>query len=256
VAAPPAPAASLRADVVVVGSGAGGSAVAGELARAGRSVLLVEAGPQLDVRPGWNMRNEFAPESDGFAEFVEGSVGFHGGVADGFEDAPGARVVHAVGGMLSHWTNNCPEQHAELERTPAIPADEWDAAMARARSLLPVAADLARGGVVQEWLRARLGDVVSTRLERPVQDMPVAARRTERGIVYAGADGLLHGPGDELPPGLRILPELVARELVVRGGRAVAVLRPSRSGSRSATSSAGTRRSTASGSACPSFLGA
>ena len=38
----------LEADVVVVGSGAGGGAVAAELARAGRSVLIVEAGPFVD----------------------------------------------------------------------------------------------------------------------------------------------------------------------------------------------------------------
>ena len=38
----------LRADVVVVGSGAGGGVVAAELARAGRDVIVVEAGPFVD----------------------------------------------------------------------------------------------------------------------------------------------------------------------------------------------------------------
>jgi choline dehydrogenase-like flavoprotein len=46
--APQDDAVELEADVVVVGSGAGGGVVAAELARAGRSVLVVEAGPFVD----------------------------------------------------------------------------------------------------------------------------------------------------------------------------------------------------------------
>jgi choline dehydrogenase-like flavoprotein len=44
----PAESLTLEADVVVVGSGAGGGVVAAELSRAGRSVVVVEAGPFLD----------------------------------------------------------------------------------------------------------------------------------------------------------------------------------------------------------------
>nr|MBA2719904.1 GMC family oxidoreductase [Chloroflexota bacterium] len=39
---------TLEADVVIVGSGAGGGVIAAELTRAGRSVIVVEAGPFLD----------------------------------------------------------------------------------------------------------------------------------------------------------------------------------------------------------------
>ncbi|HXG25330.1 MAG TPA: GMC family oxidoreductase N-terminal domain-containing protein [Candidatus Binatia bacterium] len=45
---PHAEALMLEADVIVVGSGAGGGVVAAELARAGRRVLVIEAGPYVD----------------------------------------------------------------------------------------------------------------------------------------------------------------------------------------------------------------
>jgi len=41
---------SLRADVVVVGSGAGGAVAAYELAKSGRSVIVLEAGRYVRAR--------------------------------------------------------------------------------------------------------------------------------------------------------------------------------------------------------------
>ena len=46
----------LETDIVVVGSGAGGAAIAGELGRNGRTTLIVEAGPKRTDPPGSHVR--------------------------------------------------------------------------------------------------------------------------------------------------------------------------------------------------------
>ena len=48
----------VRADVVVVGAGAGGSMIARELARAGRDVLVLEEGPDMPPRAMTQLEDE------------------------------------------------------------------------------------------------------------------------------------------------------------------------------------------------------
>src|SRR5689334_79199 len=50
-----------QADIVVVGSGVAGALVAYELARAGKSVLMLEAGPRL---PRWEIVERFRNQAD------------------------------------------------------------------------------------------------------------------------------------------------------------------------------------------------
>ncbi|MGH0034711.1 MAG: GMC family oxidoreductase N-terminal domain-containing protein [Myxococcota bacterium] len=52
---------ALRAEVVVIGSGAGGAPVAARLAEAGRDVVLVEAGPHLTSRDFTGVEGEMVP---------------------------------------------------------------------------------------------------------------------------------------------------------------------------------------------------
>jgi len=223
----------LSADVVVVGSGAGGAAVAGELARRGVSVVLVEAGPQLTERPGASGRNRFPSEDDlpGFVDWYQNeSLVFHawGEPLDGL---PGARVAHAVGGMLTHWTNNCPDPHPTLERVPCVDPESWSALLDRARALLHISVDLVRDGVRQRRLLERLSRVLPSQPdERPVQALPIAARRSEEGLpVFSGADGLLLGSADEFPGSLRILDDTVAQRLEHAGSTVTGVTAYSRS---------------------------
>lgn len=213
------------ADVVVVGSGAGGAAVAGELARRGLSVLVVEAGPQLSDRPGWNLRNEFPREDQlpRFGAFVDESLGAQSNAPAGPPGLPGAVASHAVGGMMVHWTNHCPEQHPTLERPDYIPAADWDGLLARARSLLHVRTDVFGAGLRQRRLLERLGAALDLAPDRPVQSMPLAARRAGGRLRYAGADDLLRGDAPAEPDGLRLLPRTIARRLHCAGDRVTVV---------------------------------
>jgi choline dehydrogenase-like flavoprotein len=59
--AAPATGQTLRAQVVVIGSGAGGAPVAAALAEAGRDVVLLEAGPHLRARDFTGVEGEMVP---------------------------------------------------------------------------------------------------------------------------------------------------------------------------------------------------
>src|SRR5205814_490880 len=85
----------------------------------------------------------------------------------------GAKVTHALGGMLVHWTNNCPEPHRN-ERQACIPAEDWPALLDRARARLRVSDATGERGVLQARLLARLGGVLPS--ARPMPVAAVAAR--------------------------------------------------------------------------------
>lgn len=215
------------ASVVVVGAGAGGCAVAGELARGGLDVLLVEAGPRLTPRLGQSLRNDFLAEDDQerYASLLEQTLVPHAGEHTPIAALPGQRGVHAVGGMLIAWTNNCPEPHPALERESAVSADQWRPLLERARRILCVSILDDGVGIRQQRIIARLQEMFSDLpAGRAVQAMPVAAKlRAGRVRRWSGADTLLYGEADCLPNSLRVVDSHVARRLLHRAGRVTAV---------------------------------
>ena len=66
----------LKTDVLVIGSGPVGCTFARKLVKAGKSVLLIDAGSQLSDRPGWHLKNTFIFQRDTnrFTGVIEGHL--------------------------------------------------------------------------------------------------------------------------------------------------------------------------------------
>lgn len=216
--------------VLVIGSGAGGAAVAGELMRRGKEVLMVEAGPRKTDPLGSHIRNR-DPSEAGLPRFNE-SLGealvfASNGAGEGpaFKDL---KVIHSVGGMFSFWTCNCPTPHP-AERAPWIAEGEWETLLDRARGLLGVSYDLGAGGVRQERLIHRTAEVALKREEgRGVQRMPVAAKDEGGRLKFASCDNLL--PAAARDNAQFLLTGCVCTAILHKGGRARGALLRSASG--------------------------
>lgn len=220
--------AGVETQVVVIGSGAGGAAVAGELCRHGISTIVAEAGPQRTWPFGSHVRNR-DPTEQGLLQYndaLNGALTFPSGGAGSGSAFKDFKVIHAVGGMLSYWTCNCPTPHV-AERAPWISNVEWESILDRARTLLGVGSDLGRGSVRQQRLIERVTEVV-VREEpgRQVQPMPVAARRQGKEIRFASIDNLLRVESESNGPTLH--QNLICRHILHRGGRATGIIARSR----------------------------
>ncbi|KUL42769.1 pyranose oxidase [Streptomyces regalis] len=138
-------------DTLIIGSGPVGCAFARKLVKAGKKVLMIEAGAQLSQNYGEHLKNSFLYQRnvDLFASVIRGhlhplSVSTRNDPmvtldASSYrydpEDYPGfilnnqnpeqrerdnlgaAATTYAVGGMATHWTCALPEFHPSLERS-------------------------------------------------------------------------------------------------------------------------------------------
>jgi choline dehydrogenase-like flavoprotein len=109
----------MKADLVVVGAGAGGAMVAREAARAGVSVILVEEGPRLATRDFTQREDEMIPrlfQDGGARTTVDGAITVLQG--------------RGVGGSTVHNTNLC-------KRAPDEVLESWKLDGWRPKDLAP-----------------------------------------------------------------------------------------------------------------------
>lgn len=218
-----------HADAVVVGSGAGGSTVAGSLARKGFRVVLVEAGPQRTKPGGSHVRNADPGETGGeaHAAAINANLVFPSGAETAIPGLSGYKVGHGVGGSLAMWTNNCPRPHRD-ELPAWDKAEEWEAYLDRAYALLQVSADVFVHGVrSRRLLEATRRAVGVLPRGREVQMMPVAARWEQGRLHFASASDLL---GDPPPSTLTLHPNLIVHAILHDGARTTGVAAHPRDG--------------------------
>ena len=205
---------SRRADVVVVGSGAGGAAVAGELARKGVRVVLIEAGATGTGEHGRN-RNSTPAGTPDFAGYLAGVLAPLNRAVAPPARLPGLVGIHGVGGMLVGWTHNSPapdwwELPAWLER------GRWDKLIARGCELMHVGTAIStqddRYPAFQEAVAHRVGALPAG---REVQPMPIAAQaRRSGGWRFSSADDLLAGAQQNID----LVTDHVVRSVIHRPG--------------------------------------
>ena len=212
---------TVDADVLVVGSGAGGGVVARDLARAGRSVLVLEAGPLVDeasMPTGELEAYDRLYLNHGFTTTWDGSVTFLAGGAVG-------------GGTLVNWMT-CIDSPAamrtEWARDHGI--DGWDEApaledVAAIENELGVA-EVAAAGTKDAVLLSGAASLgwESARVRRNAVDCTDCGScgfGCRRGTKQSGIRAHL---ADAWSAGARVVPNVaVGRVVIGPGGRVVAV---------------------------------
>lgn len=143
-------------DVLVVGSGPLGVALAGRVSRAGMSVLVLEQGPAGTSPPGSHLRNAEPYQSDPDAFLQEAVRRCHFFDPQAPEAGlPGASTSALVGGQGALWTNNCP-RIPEFQRWAPPDPDEWVRLDEQAEQVLGVVEDPFAGSLRQQAVRERL----------------------------------------------------------------------------------------------------
>ncbi|MFZ0217403.1 MAG: pyranose oxidase [Candidatus Dormiibacterota bacterium] len=222
---------TISTDVLVVGSGPIGSAVARRLVEGGRHVLMIDAGPKLSERPGAHLKNAYLYQRnlDLFADIIRGHLHLvsvppdprpeitldpgafmfdpkrYGGFVQNTQNPDqdprtnldAAAVTYGVGGMATHWTCAIPRHHPTVERHGFLSDQQWDELYTEAEQLLNLHTDVfehsVRHQIVRDALRQEYPELTEP---YHVQNLPLAVERRQDNpnfVHWSGADTVL-GP--------------------------------------------------------------
>jgi pyranose oxidase len=233
----------LEVDVLIVGSGPVGCTFARKLVEAGRKVYMIDAGATLSDRPGSHLKNSFLYQRnvDPFSSVIRGHLHilsvstnrqsvvtldpaafsfdlnqYKGFVINNqnpnqedYDNLGMAAATYAVGGMATHWTCACPEQHP-IERTDIISNNEWNVLYEEAKKLLNVSTkeydNSIRHNVVLKALKDEYEELPEAYAP---QSLPLAVERRQDNdelVTWSGSDTVLgeamlkKDPLSKLPP--------------------------------------------------------
>lgn len=184
------------ADVLVVGSGPLGAAVARRLAEHGRSVLILEQGPAITDPPGSHVRNapRFQTDPDAYLKIATEHLAYFDSAAPR-DCMPGAAVTNVRGGQGTIWTNLCPRGDAPWD---ALTAAEWDMYYGVAEKYLGVQHEWFETSIRQQRIRTKLSPHLSAE-GRSIATLPVAAQPAADGYLHFAAPyDILNGSAEAL----------------------------------------------------------
>jgi choline dehydrogenase-like flavoprotein len=172
------------AEVLVVGSGPLGAALARRVAERGRTVLILEQGPAISDPAGSHVRNapRFRTDPDAYLKVATSHLAYLDDTV-GRDKLPGAAVTKARGGQGAIWTNLCPRGDAPWD---ALTKTEWDKYYDTGEHYLGVQADGFESSVRQQRIRSALEPHLE-RSGRSICALPVAAQFDATGHLHFSA---------------------------------------------------------------------
>jgi len=203
-------------DVLVVGSGPLGAAVARRIAEHGRSVLILEQGPAITDPPGSHLRNvaRFRTDPDSYLKIATEYLSYFDSAAPR-DSMPGAAITNVRGGQGTIWTNLCPRGDAPWD---VLTTEQWDTYYGVAETYLGVQHEWFEASTRQQRIHAKLEPQLAA-AKRRIAALPVAAKADANGYLHFTAPHDILAASTEAMARVRILQGAV--DTLVRQGTKV-----------------------------------